>query len=461
MDEAIGALVTAASASHESIEFKVAFHAIYDTDDAIAPYNTKEPLSKVVTPSTQPPIEKHGWFSTGTSTADALEEDLLGFYKWAIKKYPTADNYIVFFWGHSFGPAGLFASGASIVIPSPSLRDLGPITLKRFGQTLTKATYAIGRRAEDIDAAVDGAPSDRIANRPDKNVPARFELALFQDCWMSTLETAFELQDVLNFAIASQSVVPFGHYSVPNPCLEPPGSPGAGVWPYSGIFSSLIANDSVTADLIDNVLYPFFSGGAPYRNTWPDASVPMSLLDLTVVRTPSTLAPLLSQLVEILCQKKTRRERHELMRRASPALATRSGCPATSAAGPTGGCAALVDLRMLCDELLKGSLSQADIQVVTALRDTPLVKTCKEAIDTTIPAFEPAKKSEIPRQPPLDFKGISFFYYPDKARIDVWEGIDDIVFTSVKSDSGTFDALRLCSSGGVGNRWFQMATENF
>ena len=36
----------------------------------------------------------------------------------------------------------------------------------------------------------------------------KVDVVLFQDCWMSTLETAYELQDVVRYVVGSQSLVP-------------------------------------------------------------------------------------------------------------------------------------------------------------------------------------------------------------------------------------------------------------
>ena len=45
--------------------------------------------------------------------------------------------------------------------------------------------------------------------QPGQAVP-KVDVALFQDCWMSTFETAFELQDDVRYIVVSQSLVPVG-----------------------------------------------------------------------------------------------------------------------------------------------------------------------------------------------------------------------------------------------------------
>jgi hypothetical protein len=279
---------------------------------------------------------------------------------------------------------------------------------------------------------------------------------------MSTLETAFELQDVVNFALASQSIVPFGHPSVPTKCEPNVGPPGQGIWPYAGIFSSLIAKNGVDAHLVDIVMFQFYSQHIDPPNTWPDASVPYSLLDLRVLRSdahgPASFASLLSQLAAIL-NAIPLNERHTLMQLASPALATRNTCATKPVPGPATGCVSLIDFHQLCVALLNKPLSTADRQVVTALRDSNLVVTCQEAVDPTVPCFTPPQK-ELVQHPPAHFGGVSFFYYPHAARKNAWKAIDSIVFAAVEADDTVFSNLRLCSPAGAGSDWFDLALEN-
>src|SRR5262249_39326251 len=95
---------------------------------------------------------------------------LTNFFEWALRNCP-AERYAVFFWGHSFGPASMFAP------PLPGLRVLGLPELRK-----ALSSFEDDRRNLDV--------------------------VLFKDCWMSTLETAFELRDIVRFMIASQALVP-------------------------------------------------------------------------------------------------------------------------------------------------------------------------------------------------------------------------------------------------------------
>ena len=50
-----------------------------------------------------------------TTTSAAI--DLNGFYEWALPQLKPTKHYAVHFWGHSFGPGGLFEKGGAIAIP--------------------------------------------------------------------------------------------------------------------------------------------------------------------------------------------------------------------------------------------------------------------------------------------------------------------------------------------------------
>ena len=64
-----------------------------------------------------------GWFTNTTLAASpnlvpeaqTLVVDPMGFFNWAFEKCP-ARHYAVFFWGHSFGPAGLFNVGEPVTV---------------------------------------------------------------------------------------------------------------------------------------------------------------------------------------------------------------------------------------------------------------------------------------------------------------------------------------------------------
>jgi hypothetical protein len=122
--------------------------------------------------------------------AAATRRTLTAFFKWAAteveKRGIENTRYAVIFWGHSAGPSGLFRD------PSPSTANP---TLKL--PDLAGSLGALGKPYVD--------------------------LVIFQDCWMSTLEVAYELKDVVRFMIASQKLV----------------RPMKVVWPFGDLFDEL------------------------------------------------------------------------------------------------------------------------------------------------------------------------------------------------------------------------------
>jgi hypothetical protein len=151
---------------------------------------------------------------------DASNPNVLArFLKWGRTVCP-AQRYAILFWGHSFGPMGLFDDG-------------------RTAAALPRVATAIG--AADI--------------------------VLFKDCLMSTLETAYEMKDVAKYAIGSQSVIPI-----------------KGVWPYTDLFAILQTarsdNELSVARALAARLGTHYDDE---RNRAGFAEVPMSMLDLSRV----------------------------------------------------------------------------------------------------------------------------------------------------------------------------------
>jgi hypothetical protein len=114
---------------------------------------------------------------------------------------------------------------------------------------------------DQIDAA-NKLLEDLAAAKP------KVEVVLFQDCWMSTLETAYQIKDVAKYAIASQSLVPIG--------LSSPTF----IWPYEQLFADLLTTDF--QDRLTNNITQFYGSnqsaiGSHLR------TLPISLLDLSKV----------------------------------------------------------------------------------------------------------------------------------------------------------------------------------
>jgi hypothetical protein len=148
-----------------------------------------------------------------------------GFLRFAQRECP-ADRYVVFFYGHGYGPVGLFfdaekddrAARSSMTMPS-----------------LSDSLEAVGERAAVI---------------------------VFRVCQANTLETAYQLRDAGEFMLASQSIVPI-----------------AGIWPWGTFLRSLKAGDAsaVVGRAIGEQLAEFL---ATQANRGPFADVPYSLVDL-------------------------------------------------------------------------------------------------------------------------------------------------------------------------------------
>src|SRR5262249_43650530 len=102
-----------------------------------------------------------------------------------------AQRHVVYFYGHSHGPMGLYFD-------------------KDARKRAPKTSLGLNDLASSLET-------------PD----CRSSLLVFRDCFMSTLEAAYQLRGVAEFMIASQSEVPI-----------------AGVWPWQAFMDALIPSAS-------------------------------------------------------------------------------------------------------------------------------------------------------------------------------------------------------------------------
>ena len=199
-----------------------------------------------------------------------------------------ADQYVVFFYGHGYGPLGLFFDA-----------DAGRGDAK---------TMQLGGLADSVEAL-----GDRAA------------VIVFRVCNVNTLETAYQLKDAARFMIASQSVVPI-----------------AGIWPWetflTGLFPGAAPGDA--AQSIARQLALFLRAPA---NRTPFADVPYTLIDLG--RAKGVREPL-KALANALEAARTERTRAAACSRALEAA--RVGFP-DDPRNP--GDPALLDVRTMCDNL--------------------------------------------------------------------------------------------------------------
>jgi hypothetical protein len=156
------------------------------------------------------------------------------FLKFGRRQCP-ADRYAIFFYGHAFGPMGLFYDAKTASATPKTLR-------------LTQLSAALRSTAG----------------------PA--ELVMFRDCFVDTLEMVYQLQGVARFMIASQSGVPI-----------------ANEWPWPTMLSAMMpsASSSDVSRAIAMQLGSFFDVKA---NRGGDEAVPVSLIDIEGSR--SLTAPL-------------------------------------------------------------------------------------------------------------------------------------------------------------------------
>lgn len=136
-----------------------------------------------------------------------------------------AHRYMLYFYGHGYGPMGLFYDSAKKERPAHTLR--------------------LNDLADSLQT-----PGHKAA------------VVLFRDCFMSTLETAYQLKDVADFVIASQSEAPI-----------------AGIWPWKKFLNELrqVHASREVARALATHLGEFLD---EETNRVPFADVPIALLDL-------------------------------------------------------------------------------------------------------------------------------------------------------------------------------------
>jgi hypothetical protein len=223
-------------------------------------------------------------YDLSSARAHVLEE----FLRFGREACP-AERYVVFFYGHAYGPMGLFCDAE---------------TGQREPDTL---------RLNDLATSI-GAGDSRAA------------VVVFRDCFMNTLETAYQLRQVADTMVATQALAPI-----------------AGIWPWPNLLAALMtgAETLATGRSLAMQIANFLEQPA---NRTPFADVPYSLLDLTVA---DEMAAALSALVLAL---ESARATPKLRRACARALeAARVGDPADHARP---GDPALIDVLTMCEGLM-------------------------------------------------------------------------------------------------------------
>ena len=218
--------------------------------------------------------------------------------QWAYQNCP-ADHYALFYWGHSIGPGGLFELNTSVQFPPiPGATGLAPASLIDVGTTLQllQDLRLAGQISVNTRSKLGPPPSTGGAAPPSGGAPGapgqpanpsnKADVVLFQDCWMTTLETAFELQSLARYVVGSQSLVPIGYTFTGGTMTSPTGP----VWPYEALIGRMLATPNNFIDAVAGELRTFYADAAA-RAPFPVSTV--SVLDLglgvevqTVVRPP-------------------------------------------------------------------------------------------------------------------------------------------------------------------------------
>ena len=153
-------------------------------------------------------------------------ETLYGFFDWAVNECP-AEHYLLIFWGHSRGQFGLFGD------PDPFEYTAQTLTLDELDDALRAAKRSLGQ-AVDVIA--------------------------FKDCFMATLETAYQLSGLADYLLASPGLVPVEG------------------WPYDEMFESLTDRDEDALKKAKRLLDALRQHYKEDENKHPFEEVPYSLL---------------------------------------------------------------------------------------------------------------------------------------------------------------------------------------
>lgn len=241
-------------------------------------------------------------FADDASFGVGLDQDRKGFFSWVYQQCP-AEHYAVCFWGHSLGPGGLFQPSSSVQFEPPpaGLQGAPSATIIDVHDALQVLTALRAGRTPTSLPSRDGVILPPPANPPAGAGPGnpaagstahKVELVLFQDCWMSTLETVFELENVAQFVVGSQSIVPVGfEYDAQRNV-----TPGAGpVWPYEDIIASLFLKPTAFAVDISDRLQSFYDGSPAMR-------APYEYVHFSALQTSAVKAHNIGGAFHALCQ---------------------------------------------------------------------------------------------------------------------------------------------------------------
>lgn len=341
-----------------------------------------------------------------------LTQDLHGFFQWAYDNCP-ATRYAVFFWGHSFGPGGLFTTNQPPIVDPPpgtpvfwSRIDQFAVqsgTQKILNWRLRDAERMMSRSVASFPApggGTTGAGGTGGGSTPTST--PKVEIVLFQDCWMATLETAFTLEDSVRYIVASQSLVPIGLDS--NGQVVPTAT-----WPYKKIIDALLGRVDYAVGALEEL--KTYYNLSP-SNRYPNTTVPFSLLDLGAGQgeVSAKLTSPLQHLVASLSSLGTVKRR-QLIQDPGPNAGRLLFIDAQGVL--RAGDVALLDVLTLCRHLesqtLVGTTSE-QTAISTAAANLRLALTGSSSPWAVVgPTFEAADPANV-----LGFTGVSVLYKPSR-----------------------------------------------
>ena len=258
-------------------------------------------------------VGEGAWLQPESDAADP--DTLYGFFEWAGRMCP-ADRYCLILWGHSRGPFGLFTDAPFSSALSGLFAKPDPWTYVAQTLTLKELRMALEHARECLDQEVD--------------------IVAFKDCFMSSLETAYELKDAATYLIASTDIVPVEG------------------WPYARMFEHLASqpDGKLAAKAVVKELQRHYEVAA---NRHGRARVPFTLVDT------SKLGDVTEPLRAIATKLATETSRGK------PGEPFRDALTTSAHADP-----ALVDVNTLCRNLKRHGLKQPAGLLETALAQVTL-----------------------------------------------------------------------------------------
>lgn len=287
-----------------------------------------------------------------------------------------ADRYIVTFYGHAYGPMGLFFDADA---------------RQRTATTL---------RLNDLASSIEG-------------IEGKAAVVIFRDCFMNTLETAYQLRRAAEFMLASQSVVPV-----------------AGVWPWLQFMTALMPS-AVSGDVGRALAVQLAHFLDEPANRGPFEDVPYSLIDLDAAE---TIVKPLKALVSGL--EAARADAKRAAACAKALEASRIGYP-DDPRNP--GDPALLDVPTLCDKL----------QAVKADAVDGPARALGEAVREKLVRWHHSQKQA--------YQGISLYYQPVKPHDIERSFIMSGNAEDAAKDAEYYAKLAICEATG----WHRIALNPF